>query len=70
MTRRKQRTGGAGLFVFAPDGDVEPGEIRDNPRRRHCPTCNARIGDPCTRPTRRGRVPLTGYHPTRQETQP
>lgn len=61
MSRRKPRTGGAGIFDFTPDGDVQPAEIRDNPRRRKCQACNAPIGEPCRSA---GRV-MRGYHPTR-----
>lgn len=70
MSRRKQRTGGIGLFVFAPDGDIDPDEIRDNPLRRECPYCEARPGERCTRRTRNGRRPNRTTHPARSETQP
>lgn len=66
MSRRKTRTGGVGIFDFTRDG-VQAAEIRDNPLRRECRYCRAGIGERCTRPTRRGRVPIHGYHATRTE---
>jgi hypothetical protein len=65
MTRRKQRSyGRRGLFEFAIDGDVA--EVPDNPLLRRCPSCNAPIGQRCTRPARGGRRDLSGYHDARK----
>ena len=66
MTRRRFRRGGTGLFAFTPDGDIQPGEVRDNPLLRECRSCHAAISQPCTRPGRGGRVPIHGYHDARR----
>jgi hypothetical protein len=66
VTRRRIRRGGTGLFAFTADGDIEPGEVRDNPLTRKCPTCHADVADHCTRPGRGGRVPIHGYHDARR----
>lgn len=68
MTRRKGRSGpGAALFGFGTDGDITPGQVRDNPLLRECPSCHARIADPCTAPSHGGRRRLTGYHGARTQ---
>lgn len=68
MTRRCRCTQGrALLWQDTADGDMQPGEVRDNPRNRPCRWCHAAIGDPCTVRKRHGRRPMTGYHHARQE---
>lgn len=61
---KRAKHGRDGLFGWKPGGDIEPGEIRSNPRHRECPKCHARRGQPCTDP--RGRR-LNGYHASRCE---
>lgn len=65
--RRRGRSRDA-LFTWTPDaGDIQPSEVRDNPRTRRCQACKANPGEPCTRPGRGhgGRVPIDGYHDSR-----
>lgn len=71
MSRRRQRTEGrAHLWDDTPDGGVQLGEVRDNPRLRPCPWCHAKPGQPCTVPIRTRRITMTDYHDARhrQET--
>ena len=72
MTRHRfrRRSGpGAALFGFGTDGDITPGQVRDNPLLRDCPACHADIADHCTRPGRGGRVPIHSYHDARRQTE-
>lgn len=71
MTRRPQHRGERlpALFGFEagdPNDAVE--EVTDNPRRRPCPTCHARVAEPCTRGVRGGHIPIQGYHDARNPT--
>lgn len=70
MTRRAQHRGErpAGLFVFADPaaGDVEPDEVRDNPRTRPCPACGAAAAHPCVTRSRI-RHELPDYHDARKQ---
>lgn len=70
---RARANGPAGLWRDLPgQGPVPahqlPPDQQASPRRRPCPSntgCGANPGEPCTRPSRRGRVPLKGYHHSR-----
>lgn len=73
MTRycRRGRDGHDALFDWTTAGDIQPGEVRDNPLTRHCPRANGGCGSPsmqpCTRISRgRGAVRMTGYHDARR----
>lgn len=67
MSRRRHRTRGrALLWDDTPSGDVQLGEVRDNPRTRSCSWCHARPGEPCVSRTRHDRRrPISGYHDAR-----
>lgn len=74
MRRRgKPRTGGDGLWKWTPSG-VERAEITNNPLRRPCLLedggCGAAVAQPCTRPGRGGRVPISTYHEARTNPEP
>lgn len=71
MTRRKQHANGrAGLWQdtttqpYVPAHDLRI-EQEASPLTRPCDFCHAAPRQPCTRPARGGRKPLTGWHPTR-----
>lgn len=69
MSRRARHRGARlpALFGFdAGEPTTEVDEVPDNPRLRPCGFCSAQIGEPCTRRTRHGRIPITGYHDSRQ----
>jgi hypothetical protein len=71
LHRRSRGRSGHGLFIWTRHGDIQPGEVRDNPLRRHCPRdrggCGSPAFEPCTRTGRGGRVPMLGrYHDARQ----
>jgi hypothetical protein len=55
----------APLFEIAEDGDITPGEARDNPRVRPCPACGALAKQRCQRRSRGGWVGMDGYHASR-----
>ncbi|MFL6141594.1 MAG: hypothetical protein ACJ72N_06965 [Labedaea sp.] len=57
----------AALITFDHGQLVDQPDPADNPILRPCTHCRAAPGNPCTRPGRRGaRVPITGYHDSRQ----
>lgn len=67
---RRGRDGRDALFGWTHDGDIQPGEVTDNPLTRHCPRARGGCGsppmEPCTRVSRgRGPVRMTGYHEAR-----
>lgn len=82
--RPKARANGrVGLWQDLPGAGPVPAEhlppeAQVSPKRRPCPACKARPGEPCTSPShqRGGRRDLKGYHasrlnpsePTTQET--
>lgn len=63
---RRGRDGHDALFAWTRDGEIQAGEVSDNPLTRHCPRARGGCGsppmDPCTRVSRgRGAVRKTGY---------
>ena len=68
MTRRRYRGARPGALFTFEDGKPapEPEEPRDNPLTRRCTTCGANVAERCTRGSRRGRIPIQGYHEARQ----
>jgi len=60
----------AGLWQDTPEAAYVPAhdlriEQQTSPLTRPCSFCHAAPRQPCTRPARGGRKPLTGWHPTR-----
>lgn len=70
MNRRKPRSGGQGLFSWAPaSGEVAIGEVLANPLTVACrwPTCRAPAGDRCRRLGIGGRRHTCPPHPCRHD---
>lgn len=60
-----------GLWTWTGDGEIQPGQVHDNPLSRICPRsaggCGSLPLEPCTRVARGGRVPMLGnYHDARR----
>ncbi|TCO57174.1 hypothetical protein [Actinocrispum wychmicini] len=68
MSPRRKRTARgpapAALFGWGPHAtqDIQPDPGYDNPLARGCKACGALPGERCTRPSRRGRIPISRYH--------
>jgi hypothetical protein len=62
--RRRARGQAFGLFTWGPHAtqDIQPDRGYDNPLSRGCKACGALPGERCTRPSRRGRIPISRYH--------
>lgn len=70
MTRRKPRSGGHGLFSWAPaDGVVPIGELLVNPTTVRCrwESCRATVGQPCGFNGRGGRRRHVPTHQCRKD---
>jgi hypothetical protein len=64
----RRRNGGTrhGLWEHTPSG-IAAGEVRDNPRVRACPSCQAAPMHGCRRLSRRGWITMVGYHYSREK---
>lgn len=58
----------AGAFHEMPGDTLLVAPAPNSAKARHCPHCQARPHEPCTRPSRGGPVKLRHIHPSRKET--